>query len=310
MTLKSLENFKIKNKTILIGPTGFLGPAFLKMDPSIIAVGRSKLPVGLRNRFVKIGSALDFSPLDHVDFDSVIFLIGSSDHKILNAHPTMAIEKNVLALSAFLTYLKASERKIKKVVNFTTMLQYDSLKMRIPCDESQPRNPYVNNYVMSKYISELITEKYRDSFPIIDVRISNVYGPTALYRPDIVPSLIWSVLEKGEATVWNKSPKRDFIYVEDAVTAVLKLIDSSFSGPVNLGSGVSSSVRELCTCIEDLSGLHVGDQGIPVTGHMEFCQDLSLIKSLIDWEPMFDLARGLEQTFNQMKVLHAERIGN
>jgi nucleoside-diphosphate-sugar epimerase len=310
MTLKPLENFKIKNKTILIGPTGFLGPAFLKMDPSIIAVGRSKLPVGLRNRFVKIGSALDFSPLDQVDFDSVIFLIGSSDHKILNAHPTMAIEKNVLALSAFLTYLKASERKIKKVVNFTTMLQYDSLKMSIPCDESQPRNPYVNNYVMSKYISELITEKYRDSFPIIDVRISNVYGPTALYRPDIVPSLIWSVLEKGEATVWNKSPKRDFIYVEDAVTAVLKLIDSSFSGPVNLGSGVSSSVRELCTCIEDLSGLHVGDQGIPVTGHMEFCQDLSLIKSLIDWEPMFDLARGLEQTFNQMKVLHAERIGN
>ena len=259
MTLKPLENFKIKNKTILIGPTGFLGPAFLKMDPSIIAVGRSKLPVGLRNRFVKIGSALDFSPLDHVDFDSVIFLIGSSDHKILNAHPTMAIEKNVLALSAFLTYLKASERKIKKVVNFTTMLQYDSLKMSIPCDESQPRNPYVNNYVMSKYISELITEKYRDSFPIIDVRISNVYGPTALYRPDIVPSLIWSVLEKGEATVWNKSPKRDFIYVEDAVTAVLKLIDSSFSGPVNLGSGVSSSVRELCTCIEDLSGLYVGD---------------------------------------------------
>ena len=90
------------SKTILIGPTGFLGPAFLKMDPSILAVGRSPLSSNLTNEFVEISSELDFSPLDNLDYENVIFLIGSSDHKILNAHPTMAFEKNVLALSSFL----------------------------------------------------------------------------------------------------------------------------------------------------------------------------------------------------------------
>ena len=180
--------------------------------------------------------------------------------------------------------------------------------MNIPCNESQPRNPYVNNYVMSKFISELITEQYRDAFPIIDVRISNVYGPTSLYRPDIVPSLIWQLLETGEASVWNMSPKRDFIFVEDAVAAVLKLINSSYSGPVNLGSGVSSSVRELCACLEGLSGIQVTDQGIAVSGHMEFCQDLSLIKKIIDWEPQFDLARGLEKTYREMEFVHQGRV--
>ena len=204
-------NHEIKKKTILIGPTGFLGPSFLKFDPSITAVGRSILPAGLRNGFVEIGGDLDFSPLDDLEFDNVIFLIGSSDHKILNAHPTMAIEKNVLALSRFLSYLKKSGRNVNKIINFTTMLQYDSSKMKIPCNESQPRNPYVNNYVMSKFVSELITEQYRDTFPIIDVRISNVYGPTSLYRPDIVPSLIWKLLETGEASVWNMSPKRLYL---------------------------------------------------------------------------------------------------
>ena len=299
---------KINNKTILIGPTGFLGPSFLRFDSSIIAVGRSSLPADLNNRLVKIGSDLDFSPLDDLEFDNVIFLIGSSDHKVLNAHPTMALEKNVLALSNFLHYLKKSKRKVNKIVNFTTMLQYDSSKMNIPCNELQPRKPYVNNYVMSKFISELITEQYRETFPIIDVRISNVYGPTSLYRPDIVPSLIWKLLETGEASVWNMSPKRDFIFVEDAVTAVLKLINSNYSGPINLGSGVSSSVKELCACLEDLSGIKITDQGIPVSGHMEFCQDLSLIKKIIDWEPQYDLQRGLEKTYREMESIHQSRV--
>lgn len=297
----------MKNRTILIGPTGFLGPAFLKMDPSIIAVGRSPLPSYLSNEFVKIGSDLDFTPLDKIKFDNVIFLIGSSEHKVLNSHPTMAIEKNVLALASFLTYLKKSNRQINKIVNFTTMLQYDSSKMTIPCGEDQPRNPYVNNYVMSKYVSELVTEQYRDIFSIIDVRISNVYGPTPLYRPDIVPSLIWSLIEDGEASVWNKSPKRDFIFVQDAVDSVLKLLESSYSGSVNLGSGVSSSVEELCSHLEKLSGITIGNQDIPVAGHMEFCQDISLIKSIIDWEPRFDLQTGLAITYKEMKSFYKKR---
>jgi nucleoside-diphosphate-sugar epimerase len=298
----------MKKKTILIGPTGFLGPAFLKMDPSILAVGRSGLPEDVYNEFIKIGSDLDFSPLDNVDFENVIFLIGSSDHKILNAHPTMALEKNVLALASLLTYLKTSGRKINKVINFTTMLQYDSLKMIIPCDEEQPRNPSINNYVMSKYVSELITAQYRDSFPIIDVRISNVYGPTKLYRPDIVPSLIWSILETGNASVWNKSPKRDFIFVEDAVNAVLKLIETDYSGPVNLGSGVSSSVFELCGHLERLAGISINDEAIPVSGHMDFCQDISLVKSITDWEPQFNLGNGLEKTFKEMQLFYKSML--
>lgn len=120
-------------------------------------MGSSKLPVDLTNNFVKIGSNLDFSPVDKIDFDNVIFLIGSSDHKVLNAHSTMAMEKNVLALSSFLGCPKQSKCKINKIFNFTTMLQYNATKVAIPCDENQSRNPFVNNYVLSKYVSELIT---------------------------------------------------------------------------------------------------------------------------------------------------------
>ncbi len=303
------------NKTILIGPTGFMGPSFLEKDPSIIAVGRNKLADHLTNEFFHIESDETFSMLDDLDFQNVIFLIGCSDHHKLNNHPTMAIEKNVLALSRFLWYLKTSKRKVNKIINFTTMLQYDTSKMELPCDELQPRNPIANNYIMSKYMSELITQQHRNEFDIIDIRISNVYGATKLLRPDIVPSTIWSLIHNKSASVWTKKPKRDFIYVDDVIDAVLKLLKSDFSGTVNLGTGIGSTVGELCDHLEELSGIKIPDQDIKVSGHMEFYQDISLLKSIIDWEPKYSLKEGLTKTYKKMEEYYKEqevrdRLGN
>ena len=98
---------------------------------------------------------------------------------------------------------------------------------------------------MSKYISELITEQHRKNFQIIDIRMSNVYGPTKLRRPDIVPTLMWKIKDNEELSVWNKMPKRDFIFVDDAIDAVLKLLDTDYSGPLNLGTGIGTCKRNL-----------------------------------------------------------------
>ena len=72
-------------------------------------------------------------------------------------------------------------------------------------------------------MSELITQQYRDTFNIIDVRISNVYGPTVI-KADIVPSTIWSLIIINHISM-DKKLTRDFIFVEDAMDAVLKLLD-------------------------------------------------------------------------------------
>jgi len=292
-------NYTKNDKTILIGPTGFLGPAFLEKDSSIVAVGRRQ-PKHLNNGFFYIESDEHFYKLDDLDFQNVIFLIGCSDHHELNTRQTIAIEKNVLAIKRFLWYLQESNRKINKIINFTTMLQYDITKLKLPCNELQPRNPYINNYVLSKYVSELVTEQHRDLFNIIDVRISNVYGPTRLMRPDIVPSIVWSLIHNKSASVWTKKPKRDFIYVDDAVDAVMKLINTDFSGCVNLGTGIGSTVSDVCGHLEDVSGIHISNQNISVPGHMEYYQDISLLKSLIDWKPSYSLEDGIKKTYTMM----------
>lgn len=289
------------SKTILIGPTGFLGLSFLESNLDIIAIGRNKIPNNLKNKFIKLETTDNYSVLDDVDFDNVIFLIGSSDHEILNNHPTMAIEKNVLELSKFLYYLKNSNKVINKIITFTTMLQYDTKKMTLPCREEEARNPYINNYIFSKYIAEMLTQQYRDTFSIIDIRLSNVYGPTDLRRPDLVPTLIWKILDNiAKIEVWTKLPRRDFVFVQDVIDAVELLLDSKYSGPLNIGSGSMNSVGDVCDILSTLSNREIVDLNKIVTGHMEYYHDLTLVKSIINWEPKYSLQNGLKITYEKM----------
>lgn len=292
------------NKTILIGPTGFLGISFLENCPDIIAVGRNEIPEYLTNEYIKLESTNDYNQLNNIPFDNVIFLIGSSEHEVLNNHPTLALEKNVLEISKFLHYLKVSKRKINKIITFTTMLQYDTEKMSLPCSESEDKNPFVNNYVLSKYVAELVSEQYRDLFSIIDIRLSNVYGPTSLRRPDLIPSLMWKIIDNNEdIEVWTKLPKRDFVYVLDVIDAVMLLLDSSYSGPINIGSGEMNSVGDVCHILEKVSGREFIDLNKKVSGHMEYYHDLSLAKEVINWSPKYSLLDGLRKTYSEMILL-------
>ena len=76
-------------KTILFGGSGFLGPVILNKNPEIISVGRSELPEGTSNQHITIKSLDDLKVLDAIDFDKVIFLIGSSNHHEINNKVTI-----------------------------------------------------------------------------------------------------------------------------------------------------------------------------------------------------------------------------
>lgn len=286
-------------KTVLFGGSGFLGPIILERYPDIISVGRSPIPTHLINKHISLPTLDNLTVLDSLDFDKVIFLIGSSNHHVINTHPSMGIDYNVVPLKKILFYLQ--KRKIKKFICFTTILLYDVNKMTLPVDESQAINPYINEYVFSKYLSEELVKYYSGKIPSIIVRFSNIYGPTKLSRPDLVPTLIQKVLSGSEITVWNTKPIRDFLYTPDAADAIFQLLNTDFTGTVNLGSGQSVSVGQIVKIIEELSGKRIRDLGQRVTGPMNFVCDISLVKSLTGWEPKYTIEKGLRETYEIMK---------
>ena len=287
------------SETVLFGGSGFLGPIILEKNPSIVSIGRSPISTQLKNKHINLSSLDDLTVIDSVDFDKVIFLIGSSNHHVINTKPSMGIEYNVLPLKKILFYLQ--KRKIKKFICFSTILLYDVKKMKLPVDETQQIDPYVNDYVFSKYLSEELIKFYSDRIPSIVVRFSNIYGPTRLIRPDLVPTLIQKALSKEEITVWNTKPVRDFLYTPDAADAIIKLLDTDYTGPINLGTGKSVSVRRIVRIIGDLSGKKIKDLGKPVSGPMNFVCDISLIKKLTGWRPKYSIEEGLAETYEIMK---------
>ena len=285
--------------TILFGGSGFFGPVILEKDKEIISIGRTKPPKHIKNKHISIKNLDDLSILDNMDFDKVIFLIGSSNHHEINLKTTMGIDLNVYPLMKILSYLE--KRKIKKFICFTTILLYDQKKMVLPVDESQPINPYINDYVFSKFLSEQIIHFYKDSIPSIIIRLSNIYGYTRLRRPDLVPTIMQDIFLKDNVSIWSDLPKRDFIFTEDAADAVLKLLNVDYNGTLNLGTGKMNSIKEITSIIENLSGKKIISENKDVSGPLEFSTDISKIKKITGWSPQYTLEEGLKKTYNIMK---------
>ena len=287
------------SKTILLGGSGFLGPVILSKNPEIISIGRSPIDSELKNKHYNLKSLDDLSLLDDLDFDKVIFLVGSSNHHEINNKITMGIDYNVYPVQKILKYL--SKRKISKFICFTSMLLYDQKRLLNPVDEKQIINPYINDYVFSKYLSEEIVKFYENQIPSIVIRLSNIYGYTKLIRPDLVPTLMQNVLTSDNVTIWNDKPKRDFIFTEDAADATLKLLESNFTGIVNLGTGEMNAIKVITSLVEELSGKKVKSLNKPVSGPMELKVDTTLLKKVIKWDPKFTLKEGLTKTYEIMK---------
>ena len=92
-------------KTILFGGSGFFGPILLKKYPNIISVGRTKPPRGIKNTHINISNLNNLKKLDKIKFNKVIFLIGSSNHHIINKDINIGIKYNFDPMIKIMEYL-------------------------------------------------------------------------------------------------------------------------------------------------------------------------------------------------------------
>jgi nucleoside-diphosphate-sugar epimerase len=288
--------------TILFGGSGFLGPYILSAYPGIISVGRTKPPTA--NRHVPIQTLAHLDSLRSVPFDKVIYIIGNTDHHNLEketlprGEPT-AFEYHVTPLLQTLEQLK--QYPIRKFIHFSTILIYDEKKITLPVSESASIDPYKNRYVLSKYLAEEASKFYARSMPIVTIRLSNIYGPTPLKRWDLIHVLCHRLLDEGRAQIWSTKPERDFIYVEDAAHAIVKLLDTDYTGTLNLGTGTMTSIARVREVLEQVSGGAITALEKPVQGPMQFQCDMSTLHRLIDWTPKYSIEAGIRQTYETTK---------
>jgi len=289
--------------TILFGGSGFLGPYILERCPEMVSVGRT--PPTTDNRHIQVDDLADLSALDELEFDKVIFIVGNTDHHHLEIETVprgeaTAFDYHVLPLVQTLEQLKG--RGLTKFIHFSTILVYDETRIPDPVSEHAPIDPYRNRYVLSKYLGEETCKFYARWVPIINVRMSNLYGPTPLERFDLTHRLIHKLLDDRCAELWTTKPERDFIYVDDAADAIIELLDASYTGTLNLGTGVATPVGRIVAVLEGLTGVKITDLCLPITGPPHFRCDMTTIESLIDWRPRISVDEGVRRTFEQMRA--------
>ena len=133
-------------------------------------------------------------------------------------------------------------------------------------------------------------------------RIFNTYGPR-MHANDgrVVSNFIVQALQDQPITVYGDgSQSRSFCYVDDMIEAFVQLMDTGdeFTGPVNLGNPVETSVLELARKVIDLTGSssQIVLRPLPSDDPQQRCPDISLAGKVIAWAPRVSLDEGLKAT--------------
>ncbi|MEK8023489.1 MAG: NAD-dependent epimerase/dehydratase family protein [Candidatus Hydrogenedentota bacterium] len=106
----------------------------------------------------------------------------------------------------------------------------------------------VNHYAVSKSAGERYTLMYRQWVPTCVVRLSNVFGPRD------TESVVARWLREDEITVVDENATRDFTYVEDTVSGILRAIEVWPAEVVNIGTGVETRLGDLAEWIAKKTG--------------------------------------------------------
>lgn len=145
--------------------------------------------------------------------------------------------------------------------------------------------------------------------PIKVARIFNTYGPR-MHPEDgrVVSNFIVQALRGQALTLYGEGGQtRSFCFVDDMVEGLLRLMASpeEFTGPVNLGNPVETSVRELAERIRKLTGSSSPLEFLPLPpddpGRRR--PDISLARRELSWEPKVGLDEGLERTISYFRAL-------
>ena len=157
-------------------------------------------------------------------------------------------------------------------------------------------------YDESKRAAEAYVMAFRHSLGV-DTRIArifNTYGPRM--RSDdgrAVPQFITQALSGEPLTVYGDgSQTRSLCYVDDLVDGLIRLMDSEYQEPVNLGNPHELTMRELAEMIRDAcaSASPIETRPLPVDDPRRRCPDISRAETILAWHPAVSLQTGLERT--------------
>ena len=184
-------------------------------------------------------------------------------------------------------------------------------------DTAYPANPD-SEYGWEKLFSERLYLSYHRNYdvPVRIARYHNIFGPEGTWtggREKAPAAICRKVAELpkggGSIEVWGDGLQtRSFLFVDECVEATYRLVQSDFTGPVNIGSEEMVSINELVDIAAKAAGKDVEknhiDGPLGVRGRNS---NNDLIREKLDWDYSMTLEEGIKKTYDW---INEEQLGN
>ncbi len=237
----------------------------------------------------------------------------SGEHDADVMHNSATINLNVASIAA--------RKKIGKVFYSSSACMYPEHNQLDPnnpnCseDSAYPANPD-SEYGWEKLFSERMYLAYHRNYGL-NVRIArfhNIFGPEGTWQggkekaPAAISRKVAEAAAGGTIEVWGDGQQtRSFLYIDECLDGVRKLMQSDFIGPVNIGSDEMVTINQLVQLAASIAGKEIVikhiDGPLGVRGRNS---DNRLIQQKLGWRPTQPLRVGLEKTYTWI----AEQVKN
>ena len=163
-------------------------------------------------------------------------------------------------------------------------------------------------YDEAKRYAEALTMAYhrQQGVDTAIARIFNTYGPRM--RPHdgrAIPTFLRQALQERPITIFGDgSQTRSFCYVADLVDGVIRLAESGYHYPVNVGNPDEFTLLDLAHAVIDVTGSRseLIHEALPVDDPQVRQPDISLAREILGWEPRVELRDGLRRTLEESGV--------
>lgn len=288
---------------LILGGTGFLGTA---LSGSLAKAGdqvRVYSPSASRNNYGDGITGVTGLIGDQGELlkqtawcDVVVHLVSTTNPRTSFSDVYHDVSSNLLPMVQLLEILKDSGKKIIFCSSGGTV--YGPAK-QLPINEDHPRHP-VTPYGLVKSAMEEYIHYYHINFglPYLVVRPANVYGPKlrSIGEQGIISTLLFNALHQKETTLWaNPDNIRDYVFIDDFVSALMSLIRAGAQGIYNIGSGKGYSLNEIIEAAGKVLGeqpkVHFTSQ--PIRDEASNVLDIAKINHLTGWLPVVTLEQGI-----------------